>query len=208
MTHFPQRGRNRGPYLDLATGGASTPDTADMFMGSSRFRLSVRARVDTATVGQFPSLVLKTGGGGGREAMLYVFDGGGGALANGSFGGPVGAVVDTVIAPALSYGVDHDMGVDVTPGSVNYVSIFDGVRTPLAAATPVAPEDLNGAATVNNAPAFLTGRLYSAECVLLDAQGVSGRVLWRFAANDVPPGTTVYTDPRGRVWTLTGTIVR
>ena len=37
----------------------------------------------------------------------------------------------------------------------------------------------------------------------LDAQGNSTEIVWRFDANEYPGTGTVYTDPRGRTWTLT-----
>ena len=46
-----------------------------------------------------------------------------------------------------------------------------------------------------------TGRIYSVE-LRTGLDPTKGTVIWRFDANDYPGTGTVYTDPRGRTWTL------
>ena len=46
------------------------------------------------------------------------------------------------------------------------------------------------------------GRIYSVE-LRTGLDPTAGSVMWRFDANDYPGTGTVYTDPRGRTWTLT-----
>ena len=48
----------------------------------------------------------------------------------------------------------------------------------------------------------MTGRIYWAQLERLDPSGNPAGVIWRFDANDYPGTGTVYTDPRGRTWTL------
>jgi hypothetical protein len=47
------------------------------------------------------------------------------------------------------------------------------------------------------------GRIYWAQLETIDASGNPTGVVWRFDATEYPGSGTVYTDPRGRVWTLT-----
>ena len=57
-----------------------------------------------------------------------------------------------------------------------------------------------GAHTVSTEPWL--GRIYSVE-LRTGLDPLAGAVLWRFDADDYPGTGTVYTDPRGRTWTLT-----
>ena len=51
---------------------------------------------------------------------------------------------------------------------------------------------------------LFNGRIYSVE-LRTGLDPAAGTVLWRFDADEYPGTGTVYTDPRGRTWTLTNT---
>jgi hypothetical protein len=130
--------------------------------------------------------------------------------------GLAAAAVNRTLSPqAITGAEDETMALSVTINNGSSQSVitpkqFDGtnwVSQPSTTGSVLNPFDSNtlfriGAHTVNTEP--FEGRIYSVECRTgLDPLG--GTVIWRFDAAERTGTGTTFTDPRGRVWTLTNT---
>lgn len=193
------------PYLDTALGTISTPDTSDMVIAGS-VRLSIRAQVDAIGAG-FPPILTKAGPTvAEREFDIYVYDGNGQmAFSSADAGGTIN--VDAVIVSPTPLGSIHTYGIDFTRGVGTCWTIVDGIRTPVSLAVPFGVPDTSLPVVIGNAGA--AARIYWAQLEQLNAAANPIATLWRFDAAEYPGTGLAYTDPRGRVWSLSasGSIV-
>jgi len=100
----------------------------------------------------------------------------------------------------LALTVDHPNGVITSRRSLD-----DGVTWQTTGTDDTAPYTVADATQVLRIGSTyitnFTGRIYSVE-LRTGLDPAAGTVLWRFDANDYPGTGTVFTDPRGRTWTM------
>lgn len=188
-----------GQYLSLGAGTATTPDTANMTI-AGRVRLTVSVRIDTVTAGQFPPIVGKYPTK--REYMIYAFGATNGLVSMSTMQPDNTNTVDWIIRQPFPYGERHTYGSEFTPGNSGVVVIYDDTRASLTAGSLPTPPNTADPVTVGFA-SYITGRLYWAQLETLDGAGNVTGLVWRFDPTEYPGTGTVFTDPRGRVWTLT-----
>ena len=182
-------------YLDTSIGYVSTPDIPkDSLVAGGTYRLSIDVNYKTVTpAGQFPNLLQKPGSP--REFMLY---GANGNTMYGSFGSDGTTNVDIVMS-TITLNQRRVYGVEWTWGNVNVVTIVDGVRTNRTfSKVPV----LNDQAQAIQIGLTNTtqGLIYGAKLERI-VNGQVSETIWQFDPSEWTGGTT-FTDPRGRVWTL------
>jgi len=181
-------------YLDTTVGSVSTPDTSDM-APAGKMRLTVRARIDAIGAG-FPSLITKDPGGN-RELLIYCYDGNKAiAFSSSASGQPQNDAIITTVTP----GRETTWGIEWTLGNGDRTTIVDGVRNTTPGAVWTTPN--TAAAVVVAGTTTMNARLYWMQFEKIDGSG-NATLVWRFDATEYPGSGTVFTDPRGRVWTLT-----
>lgn len=132
----------------------------------------------------------------------------------GEFGGSVagsGPVTPAPVSASLPIAGADEVGAYSLDSSVSNLTAwqYDGTTwTSLGAGPTLASFTTFDSNSYIRIGAFQTstnpfnGRIYSVE-MRTGLDPAAGTVLWRFDASDYPGFGTVYTDPRGQVWTLT-----
>ena len=202
-------------WLSPTVGWVTTPDAAAMTMNSDRviaWKLrgaSLSAGVDQMLAGRWNTPQMEWYAGF-RPSQ-------GGIIVSASTDGTSGPVfirlaTNAEIATAFPNNQDCWVAVRFQPG-VGWRALrsTDGVTwtlfgTPSATSTVAALFDSSAAFNIGThtsaGGARFAGRIYWVE-MRTGLDPASGTVVWRFDANDYPGTGTVYTDPRGRTWTLT-----
>jgi len=182
-------------YLIPALGTISTPDTPDMAI-TGMVRLSFRARFDAILGTGFPSVVIKQTAAPVREYLVFLYHPNTDLMVFSSADPALTSFTQATMLASTPLGVAHTFGVEVAPNATSIVSILDGVRTTQPAGQLVLPHTA-APVMIGGGDPNLQGRIYWAQLEKLD-----GTVIWRFDATEYPGTGTSYTDPRGRVWTL------
>jgi len=203
-------------YFIPPAAGASIPDAADLTItGPVRITMRVQPNGLTA-VNSDQTFVAHWSLTTTNSWYLAERQSQGGLIFGGSFDGSAQNIFQTLatsaeLAAALPDGVDGWFGLQIEPqaGKLTALTSKDGTTwTPFGTPRTLSPFALFDSnqplrvASRGNAPWL--GRIYWAQMDRLTPDGHSAGIVWRFDPAEYPGTGSTYTDPRSRVWTITG----